>query len=138
MTKFTALAIACLFLSAILITLGCSSGMSSTRTLQSIAVAPATAVASNPGGHVQFTATGKYSMPPSPSKIVNGSWCVGDNSGCVGTTNITVDANGLAQCDPAFSGTMTIRAIASGGGSGVTSPSDAAVLISGTAELTCP
>jgi len=138
MTKFTALAVSS-FLLAILITLGCSSGMSNTRMLQSITVTPATAVAPNPGGQVQFAATGKYSRPPSPSKIMNGFWCVGDNNGCVGSTSISVDANGLAQCDPAFSGTMTVRAFASGGGgAGVMSPSDAAVLISGTAELTCP
>ena len=119
--------------------LGCSSSMSNPRLLQSIAVTPETAGAPNPGGQVQFSATGQYSMAPSPSKVMNAGWCMSDSNGCIGTTNATVDTSGLAQCDPSFSGTVTVRAMSSSGaGAPVMMPSDAGVLISGTAQLTCP
>jgi hypothetical protein len=84
---------------------------------------------------VQFKATGDYTALPSPDKVTNAIWCVSDSSGCIVTTNVTIDVNGLAQCDPSFSGTVTVRAMASNGAG---APVGTGVLISGTAQLTCP
>src|SRR4051794_8802916 len=95
--------------------LSCGGGMSGTRMLQSIAVTPSTAVAPTSGAQVQFSASGQYTAPPSPSKVMNASWCVSDSNGCTVTSNVTIDSSGLAQCDPSFSGTVTVRAMASNG-----------------------
>ena len=107
---------------------GC--GNSSPRLLQSISVTPATADAQKfPKGQVPFTALGTYSAPPSPSPITQPGWSLSD-------PNIaTISESGLAQCIPGASGVVTVKATTSGpcSGTGCT-----AVLLLGTAELSCP
>ena len=118
-----------LFLAAIeFVAVGC--GSQSPRVLQSVAVAPATADAQNfANGQVQFTASGNYSQPPTPSTLTQAEWSLND------PTIATVSQTGLAQCNPGAVGTVTVKA----GTSGSCSGSDCtAVFISGTAQLSCP
>jgi hypothetical protein len=118
--------------------LGCGSG----RQLQSVALTPTTADAQNfANGHVQFTATGTFSQKPSPVLLTSRDvgWCVGSDSGtCPGNiaSGAIVDQNGLAQCAPNFTGTVTVLA---GSGPAVTMPDGPSQLkIFGKAKLTCP
>lgn len=107
---------------------GCGSG--SPRLLQSVSVTPASADAHTfPNGQVQFTALGSYNHPPSPSPITESGWSLSD-------PNIaTISQSGLAQCNAGASGVVTVKASASGPctGTGCT-----AVMLSGTAQLSCP
>ena len=121
----------------LLIQFGCSSMKNSdpNRVLQSMAVSPATADAQNfPQGQVQFTATGIFSMPPSPAQVpfvdpYSGSWMSSD-------TNIaTIDHSGVATCVSGASGRVTITAIAS---SNSAKPPAMSTAVTGTAQLTCP
>lgn len=119
-------------------TLGCGSG----RQVQSVVVTPRVADArSSPTGEVQFLATGTFSKPPSPVPLKSSevTWCAGSTGGkCVGNINagVTVDQNGLAQCVPGFTGTVTILA---GTGGAVANPDGGAQLKTfGAAQLTCP
>ena len=107
---------------------GCGGG--SPRVLRSISVIPASADAqSSPNGEVQFTVSGAYSEPPSPSPVTPSGWSVSD------PTIATISPNGVAQCNPGAAGSVTVKASASGtcSGTGCT-----AVLFSGTAQLICP
>ena len=111
-----------------LVASGC--GNNSPRLLQSISVTPATADARTfPKGQVQFTAAGIYSAPPSPSPITQPGWSLSDPS------IATINENGLAQCNPGASGAVTVKASTPGPctGTGCT-----AVLLLGTAQLSCP
>jgi hypothetical protein len=124
-------------------TLAC--GSSPSHTLQSVAINPAIADARNyPGGLVQFTATGTYAAPPSPVAPLAATWGACDQSG-VDTNDISVSANGVAQCKSGAAGTYKVWAFdlvttphggaeclvetACGGGCG---------RVTGTAQLTCP
>jgi len=82
---------------------------SSSPNVQSILVSPASADALNyPNGQVQFTAAG-YSSPPSPTPLqVPITW--GTCNGASGPSEITVSANGLAQCNSGASGTYFVSA----------------------------
>jgi hypothetical protein len=109
--------------------------------LQSVNLSPASADAKNfPGGQVQFTATGNFTVPPSPTPLTGQdvTWCVGSGGQCAGNiaTGAIVDQNGMAQCVPTFTGTATILA----GTPGVAmNPDEGAPLkIFGSATLTCP
>jgi hypothetical protein len=129
MARFKVLLPTTLLLAGIeLVASGCGNG--SPRLLQSISVTPASANAhSFPNGQVQFTAMGTYSQPPSPSPITQSGWSSSD-------PNIAaISQSGLAQCDPGASGVVTVKASTSGpcSGTGCT-----AVLLSGTAQLSCP
>jgi hypothetical protein len=109
---------------------GSGCGTRSPRLLQSISVTPASADAhSFPNGQVQFTAVGAYSRPPSPSPITQSEWSLSD------PTIATISPSGLAQCRPGALGAVTVKASTSGPctGTGCT-----AVLISATAQLSCP
>jgi hypothetical protein len=107
---------------------GC--GSASPRLLQSISVTPATADAlSFPDGQVQFTAMGTYSKPPSPSPITASQWLLSE-------PNIaTISQSGVAQCTPGASGVVTVKAVTSAPCSGTACT---AVMLSGSAELSCP
>jgi len=108
------------------------------RTLQSIAVSPATADAN--GNPVQFTATGTYNAPPVKVTPQPATWgaCYQNAS----TTDVTVTSSGLAQCAAGASGAYIVFAYdfvgqvcpastnACGGGGGCQ--------VTGTAQLTCP
>jgi hypothetical protein len=121
-----------------LLSFGCGSG----RQLKSVTLSPGTADAhSFANGQVPFSATGKFSKPPSPQPLTGKdvTWCVGSSSGvCAGNINpgATVDQNGLAQCVPGFSGTATILA---GKATLAMNPDRGAPMsIFGAAQLTCP
>jgi hypothetical protein len=131
-----------LLILAAAMTLAC--GSSTSHTLQSLTVNPATADAQNyPGGLVQFTATGTYAAPPSPVAPLAATWGACDQSG-VDTSEISVSANGVAQCKSGAAGTYKVWAFDL-----VTPPGGAECLVetacgggcgrvTGTAQLTCP
>jgi hypothetical protein len=109
--------------------------------LRSVSISPATADAKNyPGSQVQFSATGSFGGEPSqPLKSPQITWCTGsDNGMCAGNIiqGATVDQNGLAQCNPSFTGTANIMA---GTYTPATHPDAGPTLkIFGVAQLTCP
>jgi hypothetical protein len=120
---------------------GCGgSTMNNGRMLQSITVTPASADAQTfPGGKVQFTATGTFSMAPmtaAPAVM----WSIGSPFGMPSPTmpQASIDSTGLAQCN-AFVGTTLVEATAPTEPEipliGMT-PSTPAV--SGSATLICP
>jgi hypothetical protein len=130
-----------LLLLASVITAACGSP-SSSRFLQSVTVSPASADAQNyPNGQVTFTATGYYSMQPSPVNPLTTQWgvCFQDAE----TTAVTINPKtGTAQCIAGSAGTYTIFTLNVGGPSGstcnVTSACGGGCFITGTAQLTCP
>jgi len=82
-------------------TLACGS---SSHTLQSIAISPAAAEASQyPDGQVPFEATGMFATAPLQVKPLSVSW------GSCGN-EITVTTAGVAQCKPGAVGTFTVTA----------------------------
>lgn len=121
-------------------TLACGADPSSqaARSIQSIAIAPATADAQNyPGGQVQLTATGFYNTQPSPVTPQSATWGVCQQN--APTSAVTITSSGVAQCTPGAVGTYTVFAYdfpnpsclaltACGGG----------CTVEGTAQLTCP
>jgi hypothetical protein len=118
-------------------------GCANSRQLQSVTLSPASADAQNfPNGQVSFTATGAFSKAPSPVQLTSKDvmWCAGSSGGmCVGNINpgVTVDQNGLAQCLPGFTGTVTI--LAGTGSSSMMNPDGGSQLKTfGAAQLTCP
>ena len=109
---------------------GCGNASPPPRLLLSVSVTPATANAQTfSGGQVQFAALGTYSQPPSPSPITEPGWSLSD------TTIATISQSGLAQCNPGASGVVTVRGSTPAPCSGTACT---AVLLSGTAQLTCP
>ena len=90
------------------------------RHLQSVTLQPSAATAQN--GQVQFSATGKFSAPPSPATLTSKdvTWCTGElasapnasPNSCIGNAApfATVDQNGLATCSAASHGTGYILA----------------------------
>jgi hypothetical protein len=93
-----------LFLTAAIV-LACGSS----HNLKSISVIPATADAKNfPDGQVQFRAVGTYSSSstPVPVRVI---W---SNCNVPSPSEITVSAQGLAQCNPGASGTYVVEASA--------------------------
>jgi hypothetical protein len=122
-------------------TAGCGGSMSSSRQLQSLTVSPATADAQSfPGGKVQFTAAGTFSMAPITVMSPPVLWSIGNPFGSppVNMPAASVDANGLAQCN-GFVGKVIVEA---------TAPSEPEIpilqmtsmtsTVSGTAQMTCP
>jgi len=128
-----------LFASALALdTMGCGVS-SSIRVLQSITVSPATADAKDfPNGQVQFTATGTFSKPPSPSPITfadpySGQWFVDP---AIATLVETGMGTATFQCVAAALGTTTVRATASAGPD--QGQKAMSIAVNGTATLTCP
>ena len=126
-----------------LMALSCGGG----RHLQSVTLQPAVATAQN--GQQQFTATGKFSRPPSPVTLTSKDviWCVGEltnapnasPNACVGNIALfaTVDQNGLATCSPTFHRTGYILAGA-GQVSSMNPDTGSQFKVFGYATLTCP
>lgn len=122
------------------ITLACGS---SPRILQSVSLSPATAGAQ--GNPVQFTATGYFNEQPSPLKLLPDEWgaCYQNQR----TVDVSVSADGLAQCAAGAVGTYTVWAWAERGG-GSCGPAGTVPVnpcggagecqVAGTAQLTCP
>jgi hypothetical protein len=107
----------------------------SSRSLQSVAVSPATAANST----AQFTATGIYNSSPTSVDITaSTTWCIGSSNGiCDGNIaqGATVSA-GLAQCLAGFSGSVTVLA---GKAASMGIPDQGQQLKPyGSAQLTCP
>jgi hypothetical protein len=117
--------------------LGCGCG---TGGLKSITVNPAVADAQDfPNGQVQFTATGTYGGSSRQVSVRNVNWCIGTSSGmCNGNiaSAASILGNGVAQCVPNRTGTVTVLA----GTGGPTNPPDTGhqFAVFGTAQLTCP
>lgn len=112
------------------------------RKLQSVRLTPATADAQTfPNGQVPFAAAGTFSKPPSPVALTSKDvvWCVGSNGTCAGNivAGATVDGNGVAQCIPSFTGTVTILA-GKPSSSMVIPDGGRALKVFGSAQLTCP
>ena len=125
------------------------SACGSNRQLQSVSISPASADAKNfPNGKVPFIATGTFSSAPSPATLTSKDvvWCYGGLTNVANPTagmcagNIAqfadVDQNGVAQCAPAFQGTVFILA----GAQPVSMNPDGGsqLKIYGSAQLTCP
>ncbi len=138
MPKFGFLLLSVLLFLGSLGALSCGSS-NSPRLLQSMTLAPAAADAQNfPNGQVQFTATGSFTAPPTPAQVTVATWCVHDSNGCTAGVGASVDADGVAQCDAGFTGTVTIAALASNGAGAPVVMGGTGALVTGTAQLTCP
>ncbi len=118
--------------------MSCGSNNNSNRFLQSITVTPAAADAQKfPNGQVQFTATGNFTKPPSPSVLTfatpySGGFNVDPAMATIvstGTGTVTV------QCLPGASGTTTVTALACKNATGTKAT---CAVANGTAQLTCP
>ena len=121
------------------ITLAC--GSSAPRVTQSLSITPLTADANDfPNGQVPYTATAYYSRQPSPVKGVQATWgaCFQNTP----TSNVTVSANGMAQCVAGASGTYTVWAFVLTDDRGcpnlVNACGGGGCQVTGTAALTCP
>lgn len=122
-----------LALSLAVVTTAC--GNSSPRMLQSVIATPATADAQNfPSGQVQFTPTGIFNKAPTHvtplpacSATMSADTCITAWSTSSPGSIATVDQNGVAQCMPGQSGSVTI---------GVAVVGDHPVM--NVAKLTCP
>jgi hypothetical protein len=107
------------------------------RVLTSISVTPATADAKNSNGQVVFTATGTFSLPPSPAPVIftapySGQFVV-DNPVMGAVANVIATGTGTVtvQCVAGESGTVAVTANASAN-------NGSSQVVSGSAELTCP
>jgi hypothetical protein len=142
MTRHGHLLCTALLASAACIALAC--GNVPHRILQSISLSPSTADAQNfPNGQVQFTATGTYNTAPISVTPLTANWSAVLN-GEASNAAVSVDSNGLAQCNAGASGVYSI------GAWDVTHPTvkttctvigpygDPCNSTLGTAQLTCP
>jgi hypothetical protein len=132
--RFRTVPLPVISLSLILVTGGLFS-CGSSRSLQSVTVSPS-AAANSPA---QFTATGTYNASPTSVDItMSTTWCIGSSNGiCDG--NIAQGAmvsSGLAQCQPGFSGTVTV--LAGQAGSVTMADQGSPLKPYGAAQLTCP
>jgi hypothetical protein len=111
-----------------------SNNPSAFRVLTSIAVSPLSADIQNyPSGQVPFTATGTFSLPPSPSPVpstspYSGTFTV-DNAAIA--TIVSVDAGtATVECVSGASGTVNVIATASAN-------NGRGVMVSGSGQLVC-
>jgi hypothetical protein len=80
-----------------------TSACGSSRQVQSVTVSPTSADAQNyPDGKVPFVATGHYNMAPMTVTPLQAYWGPSLNS------PISVDENGVAQCNAGASGTYSV------------------------------
>lgn len=116
-------------------------GGSSQHQIQSINISPATAEAAT----VQFVAAGAYTTPPMKVSPLQATWGVVDQSGGQ-TTNVSINATGLARCSSGVPGVYTVGAWVPLSGSppkgscNVVSPfgNSPCDSVLGMAQLTCP
>jgi hypothetical protein len=109
------------------------------RVLLSIVVTPATADAQNsPNGQVVFTATGTFSVAPSPAPVTfvapyTGGFTIAPNSSdqVIATIASTGTGTATVQCVTGMSGTVEVGATASAN-------NDTSTTVSGIAQITCP
>ena len=122
------------------ITIACGSS----RKIQSITVSPASAHAqSYPTGQVPFVATGYYNSAPMSVTPLQANWGAALNN-LPANGAVTVNSNGMAQCNAGASGTYTIGAWINLPVKG-TPPcpsfpfgSSSCSVVLGTAQLACP
>ena len=120
--------------------LGCSGFalFSNGRLLVVVSVNPSNVNAQTfTGGLVQFTATGNFNMDPMTAPLSGVIWTV-DNpafSNVPDDGHATINTNGVAQCAPGFSGTVTIIATAAKDPSRPVSPMNE---MSGSTVMMCP
>lgn len=125
----------------ILTSTGCGCG---NRQLQAITVTPNAADAQKfPGGMVQFSAVGNYGgEPPTIAPVNPLSWCASPDPGvCVGQNvkpGVTIDRNGLAQCEAGSAGTWTINASSPPTQASQPGGEVGAAILFGSATLICP
>jgi hypothetical protein len=115
--------------------INCGSSTNPNRLLKSIAIAPATADAH--GGQVQFTATGTFSMPPSPAVLSffaphTGSFTVDPSMAAIVSSS---GGSVTVQCVAGASGTTEVTATACAYAPG---PDATCVPVRGSATLACP
>jgi hypothetical protein len=117
-----------------------SSAPDSGRVLYSIAVTPATADAQEfPNGQVTFTASGMFSVAPSPAPLTfaapyAGQFIVANPTNppaSIATVISTGNSTVTVQCAPGATGMVQVVAIASANNGTNT-------VITGDAQLTCP
>ena len=94
--------IAVLYLAAS-ITLAC--GTNAQRQIVSLSMSPSTAQ----GPQVQFNATGTYTASPVTVTPLQATWVVVNDTGSR-TTEVSINTNGLAQCNSGASGVYTVGA----------------------------
>ena len=148
MPNHAALVFSSLLLVAAAIALACgspSSSQSSTRTLTSITVSPASPEAANyPDGEVPLSATGFFNLPPSPVTPISVQWGTCTQAGMPAEVSVTL--NGIAQCAPGAVGTFPVTATVPPSNTNVmcgalmacgSSGTDCAG-VHGAAKLTCP
>ena len=124
-------------LAALLIACGSSGNNNSFRLLTSIAVTPAQADAQSfPNGLVTFTATGSFSLPPSPAPVTftapyTGQFLV-DNVSNVVVANVVSTGTGTVtvQCVSGITGTVNV--VASAASNNVNG-----VILTGSSQLMC-
>jgi hypothetical protein len=109
------------------------------RVLLEIVVTPATADAQTfANGQVEFTATGTFSVAPSPAPVTfvapyTGGFIVSPNTSNQVIANIVSTGPGTAtvQCVAGMSGTVEVGATASAN-------NGTSTIVSGIAQITCP
>ena len=109
--------------------------------LTAVSVSPAVADAQTfPGGQVQFAAIGTYGNSSKVVPLTNIiTWYIGSTTGmCNGNiaAAASIDRNGLAQCLPGSTGTVTV--VAGSGGRQLNPDEGHQLTVFGTAQLTCP
>jgi hypothetical protein len=127
------------------ITFACGSGSKPTRVIQSLSVSPGSADAKDyPNGEVPFVATGIYNAAPMMVTPLQSTWAVVNQNGDQ-TTDVLINANGVAHCAAGASGAYNVGGWVAitpspGGLCNVSSaygnPCGDSVL--GVAQLTCP
>ncbi len=117
------------------------------RQLKSVTLQPAQADAKDfPNGQVQFTASGVFGNSSMPVTLTSKdvTWCYGGPANtptagvCAGNVAqlVSVDSNGLAQCN---SGSQGVALVLAGVPSGMPMPDAGQPLkVYGSAMLTCP
>ncbi|MFZ0309974.1 MAG: hypothetical protein WAL89_17500 [Candidatus Sulfotelmatobacter sp.] len=119
----------------------------SSRKLQSITVSAASADAQDyPSGEVPFVATGHYNAAPMSVTPLPAGWGAASTNQVIGppTDSVSVNANGVAQCNAGASGTYSVAAWVNVPYSGppIFCPAslygDSCSSVVGTAQLTCP
>jgi hypothetical protein len=94
------------------ITLACGAA-SSQRQAQALTVSPASADAQDyPNGQVPFTATGTFSLPPTPVSPLQANWSAAaeQDGNYTPTTAVSINSKGVAQCTSGASGVYAIGA----------------------------
>ncbi|HSY92565.1 MAG TPA: hypothetical protein VK812_14405 [Candidatus Binatus sp.] len=126
------------FLAMMMTSCGSPSIPNAGRVLLAIAVTPAFADAQQFGGQVVFTATGTFSVAPSPAPVTfalpyTGGFAVAPNSSNQVIASIVSTGTGTAtvQCEAGMSGTVEVGATA-------LANNGTSTIVSGAAQITCP